>query len=194
MLMELTHLEEVAEQLQKHAASPQHLPPASEQVIMDIKGRDAAQWSLATPPSSPSLSLGSRKSSVCSISSLTSSSSGSCKSHPSPSAGHPSSAWHRSVSQQVSPAAKSSLALHLARAPPRRLPHRSRRGGEGRRASLLDVGWSFTYMHTHIRHAVTHCLGRVAPFLVAIQHTRQRPAAHPGPRAARWRRGDEATA
>lgn len=102
MLMELTHLQEVAEQLQKHTASPQHLPPASEQVILDIKGRDAGQWSLATPPSSPSLSLGSRKSSVCSISSLTSSSSGSCKSHPSPSAGHPSSAWHhRSVSQQV---------------------------------------------------------------------------------------------
>ena len=101
MLMELTHLQEVADQLQKHASSPQHLPPASEQVIMDIKGRDAAQWSLATPPSSPSLSLGSRKSSVCSISSLTSSSSGSCKSHPSPSAGHPSSAWHRSISQQV---------------------------------------------------------------------------------------------
>lgn len=101
MLMELTHLQEVADQLEKHAASPQQLPPASEQLIMDIKGRDTAQWSLATPPSSPSLSLGSRKSSVCSISSLTSSSSGSCKSHPSPSAGYPSSTWHRSASQQV---------------------------------------------------------------------------------------------
>ncbi|XP_015600839.1 MTSS1-like protein isoform X2 [Cephus cinctus] len=97
MLMELTHLQEVSDQLQRHAASPNHLPPASEQVITDIKGCDAAQWSLATPPSSPSLSLGSRKSSMCSISSLTSSSSGSCKSHPSPS-GHP---WHRSLSQPV---------------------------------------------------------------------------------------------
>lgn len=95
MLMELTHLQEVSEQLQRHAASPQHLPPASEQVITDIKGCDAAQWSLATPPSSPSLSLGSRKSSMCSISSLNSSSSGSSKSHPSPS-GYP---WHRSLSQ-----------------------------------------------------------------------------------------------
>nr|XP_033328719.1 protein MTSS 2-like isoform X5 [Megalopta genalis] len=95
MLMELTHLQEVSDQLQRHAASPHHLPPASEQVITDIKGCDVAQWSLATPPSSPSLSLGSRKSSMCSISSLTSSSSGSCKSHPSPS-GHP---WHRSLSQ-----------------------------------------------------------------------------------------------
>lgn len=98
MLMELTHLQEVSDQLQRHAASPHHLPPASEQVITDIKGCDVAQWSLATPPSSPSLSLGSRKSSMCSISSLTSSSSGSCKSHPSPSA-HP---WHRSLSQETS--------------------------------------------------------------------------------------------
>ncbi|XP_029177826.1 protein MTSS 2-like isoform X3 [Nylanderia fulva] len=98
MLLELTHLQEVSDQLQRHAASPHHLPPASEQVITDIKGCDVAQWSLATPPSSPSLSLGSRKSSMCSISSLTSSSSGSCKSHPSPS-GHP---WHRSLSQETS--------------------------------------------------------------------------------------------
>lgn len=97
MLMELTHLQEVSDQLQRHTASPHHLPPASEQVITDIKGCDVAQWSLATPPSSPSLSLGSRKSSMCSISSLTSSSSGSCKSHPSPS-GHP---WHRSLSQVI---------------------------------------------------------------------------------------------
>ncbi|XP_046745167.1 protein MTSS 2 isoform X3 [Diprion similis] len=95
MLMELTHLQEVSDQLQRHTASPNHLPPASEQVISDIKGCDTTQWSLTTPPSSPSLSLGSRKSSMCSISSLTSSSSGSCKSHPSPS-GHP---WHRSLSQ-----------------------------------------------------------------------------------------------
>ncbi|XP_076621501.1 uncharacterized protein LOC143341952 isoform X3 [Colletes latitarsis] len=95
MLMELTHLQEVSDQLQRHTASPHHLPPASEQVITDIKGCDVTQWSHATPPSSPSLSLGSRKSSMCSISSLTSSSSGSCKSHPS-SSGHP---WHRSLSQ-----------------------------------------------------------------------------------------------
>lgn len=93
--MELTHLQEVSDQLQRHAASPHHLPAASEQVITDIKGYDPVQWSLATPPSSPSLSIDSRKSSMCSISSLTSSSSGSCKSHPSPS-GHP---WHRSLTQ-----------------------------------------------------------------------------------------------
>ncbi|XP_014606385.1 PREDICTED: metastasis suppressor protein 1 isoform X1 [Polistes canadensis] len=109
MLMELTHLQEVSDQLQRHAALPHHLPPASEQVITDIKGCDVTQWSLATPPSSPSLSLGSRKSSMCSISSLTSSSSGSCKSHPSPS-GHP---WHRSLSQSVGarPSSISSMAM-----------------------------------------------------------------------------------
>ncbi|XP_066592789.1 protein MTSS 2 isoform X2 [Prorops nasuta] len=95
MLMELTHLQEVSDQLQRHTAAPHDLPPASEQVITDIKVCDVTQWSLATPPSSPSLSLGSRKSSMCSISSLNSSSSGSCKSHPSPS-GYP---WHRSLSQ-----------------------------------------------------------------------------------------------
>lgn len=95
MLMELTHLQEVSDQLERHAASPYDLPAASEQVITDLKGREMTQWALATPPSSPSLSLGSRKSSMCSISSLNSSSSGSCKNHPS-SCTH---VWHRSMSQ-----------------------------------------------------------------------------------------------
>ncbi|MPC26474.1 Metastasis suppressor protein 1 [Portunus trituberculatus] len=62
-------------QLEKHSADPHTLPPASEQVLLDIKGGEA-QWSWQTPPSSPS-SLGSRKSSMCSISSLNSSSSSS---------------------------------------------------------------------------------------------------------------------
>lgn len=97
MLMELTHLQEVSEQLERHVASPFDLPAASEQVITDLKGRDNIHWTLSTPPSSPSLSLGSRKSSMCSISSLTSSSSGSCKNQPSP-CGHP---WHRSLSQVI---------------------------------------------------------------------------------------------
>ncbi|XP_015109867.1 protein MTSS 2 isoform X2 [Diachasma alloeum] len=95
MLMELTHLQEVSDQLERHVASPHDLPAASEQVITDLKGREMTQWALATPPSSPSLSLGSRKSSMCSISSLNSSSSGSCKNHPN-SCTHQ---WHRSMSQ-----------------------------------------------------------------------------------------------
>lgn len=93
MLSELSRLQEVVVQLEKHTADPCTLPPASEQVIADLKSSDSG-WSFQTPPSSPS-SLGSRKSSMCSISSLNSSSSGSSKS---PS--HPSH-WHRSLSQPV---------------------------------------------------------------------------------------------
>ncbi|KAK8398390.1 hypothetical protein O3P69_003941 [Scylla paramamosain] len=75
LVSELGHLQEVMTQLEKHSADPHTLPPASEQVLLDIKGGEA-QWSWQTPPSSPS-SLGSRKSSMCSISSLNSSSSSS---------------------------------------------------------------------------------------------------------------------
>ncbi|KAB7507699.1 Metastasis suppressor protein 1 [Armadillidium nasatum] len=64
------------EQLEKHSANPHVLPPASEQVLEDIKSGDT-KWSWQTPPSSPASSLGSRKSSMCSISSLNSSSSSS---------------------------------------------------------------------------------------------------------------------
>ncbi|XP_067003165.1 BAR/IMD domain-containing adapter protein 2-like 1 isoform X2 [Anabrus simplex] len=95
MLSELSHLQEVVDQIQKHTADPYTLPPASEQVISDLKGSESS-WSFQTPPSSPS-SLGSRKSSMCSISSLNSSSSGSTKSHHSPSHHY----WHRSVSQPL---------------------------------------------------------------------------------------------
>lgn len=76
---EVTHLQEIVDALTKLTEDPQSLPSASEQVISDIKGSDSG-WSFHTPPSSPT-SLGSRKSSMCSISSLNSSSSGSTKSH-----------------------------------------------------------------------------------------------------------------
>ncbi|XP_073995629.1 missing-in-metastasis isoform X3 [Rhodnius prolixus] len=98
MLSELSHLQEVVDQLEKHSADPHTLPPASEQVINDVKSSD--NWTVQSPPSSPG-SLGSRKSSMCSISSLTSSSSGSSKSHHSPSHHH----WHRSLSHQAPVAA-----------------------------------------------------------------------------------------
>ena len=93
MLSEMSHLQEVVDVLEKNTAEPLILPPASEQVIADLKGSDSS-WTFQTPPSSPS-SLGSRKSSMCSISSLNSSSSGSTKSHHSPSHHY----WHRSLSQ-----------------------------------------------------------------------------------------------
>ncbi|XP_021943395.2 uncharacterized protein LOC110841623 isoform X3 [Folsomia candida] len=80
MLFELTHVQEAMQMLEKHSADPFTLPPASEQVIADLKGScDSGAWSFQTPPSSPS-SLGSRKSSMCSISSANSSSSGSAHS------------------------------------------------------------------------------------------------------------------
>ncbi|CAL4104802.1 unnamed protein product, partial [Meganyctiphanes norvegica] len=76
LLSELGHLQEVMVQLEKHSQDPNSLPPASEQVLMDIKGGEA-KWSWQTPPSSPGSSLGSRKSSMCSISSINSSGSSS---------------------------------------------------------------------------------------------------------------------
>lgn len=97
MLSELSHLQEVVDQVQKLTTDPYTLPPASEQVIADLKGSESS-WSFQTPPSSPS-SLGSRKSSMCSISSLNSSSSGSTKSHHSPNHQY----WQRSVSQHPLP-------------------------------------------------------------------------------------------
>uniref|UniRef100_T1J2R7 IMD domain-containing protein n=1 Tax=Strigamia maritima TaxID=126957 RepID=T1J2R7_STRMM len=83
MMGEMTHLQEILEQLLKNTADPYSLPPSSEQIINDVKGLEST-LSLQTPPSSPS-SVGSRKSSVCSMSSLNSSSSGSTKSRSSPS-------------------------------------------------------------------------------------------------------------
>ncbi|XP_043381976.1 protein MTSS 2 isoform X16 [Chelonia mydas] len=64
MLGEITHLQGIMEDLVVLTAEPHKLPPASEQVIKDLKGSDYS-WSYQTPPSSPS-SSGSRKSSMCS--------------------------------------------------------------------------------------------------------------------------------
>uniref|UniRef100_A0A8D8Y5B7 Metastasis suppressor protein 1 n=1 Tax=Cacopsylla melanoneura TaxID=428564 RepID=A0A8D8Y5B7_9HEMI len=94
MLSELSHLQEVMVQLEKHTTEPFSLPPASEQVMADMKGSDTT-WLLPSPTSSPGGSLGSRKSSMCSISSINSSSSGSTKSHHSPSHNY----WNRSMNQ-----------------------------------------------------------------------------------------------
>ncbi|KFP06192.1 MTSS1-like, partial [Calypte anna] len=64
MLGEITHLQGIIEDLVVLTAEPHKLPPASEQVIKDLKGSDYS-WSYQTPPSSPSTSS-SRKSSMCS--------------------------------------------------------------------------------------------------------------------------------
>nr|XP_033797113.1 protein MTSS 2 isoform X6 [Geotrypetes seraphini] len=65
MLGEVTHLQGIIDDLMVLTAEPHKLPPASEQVIKDLKGSDYS-WSYQTPPSSPS-SSGSRKSSMCSL-------------------------------------------------------------------------------------------------------------------------------
>ncbi|XP_078400096.1 protein MTSS 2-like isoform X20 [Cetorhinus maximus] len=65
MLGEITHLQAIVDDLIVQTAEPHKLPPASEQVIKDLKGSDYS-WSYQTPPSSPS-SSGSRKSSMCSL-------------------------------------------------------------------------------------------------------------------------------
>ncbi|CAN7992435.1 unnamed protein product [Ixodes hexagonus] len=81
MLHEIAHLEEIVDSLARLTADPQRLPSASEQQSGARPSvLSGAWWLFQTPPSSPS-SLGSRKSSMCSISSFNSSSSGSTKSH-----------------------------------------------------------------------------------------------------------------
>uniref|UniRef100_A0A8C2I8G4 MTSS I-BAR domain containing 2b n=1 Tax=Cyprinus carpio TaxID=7962 RepID=A0A8C2I8G4_CYPCA len=62
MLGEITHLQAIIDDLTVLTSDPHKLPPASEQVIKDLKGSDYS-WSYQTPPSSPS-SSGSRKSSM----------------------------------------------------------------------------------------------------------------------------------
>ncbi|XP_072374694.1 protein MTSS 2-like isoform X15 [Scyliorhinus torazame] len=102
MLGEITHLQAIVDDLIVQTAEPHKLPPASEQVIKDLKGSDYS-WSYQTPPSSPS-SSGSRKSSMCSsvnsTNSSTSRSSGSQTHSPSSnyryrSLAHPASASTR---------------------------------------------------------------------------------------------------
>ncbi|XP_051513327.1 protein MTSS 2-like isoform X2 [Myxocyprinus asiaticus] len=65
MLGEATHLQTIIDDLTVLTTDPHKLPEASEQVILDLKGSDY-NWSYQTPPSSPS-SVGSRKSSLCSL-------------------------------------------------------------------------------------------------------------------------------
>ncbi|XP_055002259.1 protein MTSS 2 isoform X2 [Sorex araneus] len=65
MLGEITHLQGIIDDLVVLTAEPHKLPPASEQVIKDLKGSDYS-WSYQTPPPSPS-SSSSRKASTCSL-------------------------------------------------------------------------------------------------------------------------------
>merc|ERR1712038_1441716 len=78
MVSDFQQLEEINKKLVKCTDEPFQLPASSEQVINDMK---ADGFTFQTPPSSPTSSLGSRKSSMCSISSAGSSSNGSPSHH-----------------------------------------------------------------------------------------------------------------
>nr|XP_057909464.1 protein MTSS 1-like isoform X4 [Doryrhamphus excisus] len=125
MLGEVTHLQAISEDLKSLTSDPHKLPPASEQVILDLKGADYT-WSYQTPPSSPSTTT-SRKSSMCSLNSANSSDSrGSSGSHShSPSSSSSSSSSHHlfhnhqtrhryrsSTLSQQAPARLSSISSH----------------------------------------------------------------------------------
>uniref|UniRef100_A0AAY4EX28 IMD domain-containing protein n=1 Tax=Denticeps clupeoides TaxID=299321 RepID=A0AAY4EX28_9TELE len=64
MLGEVTHLQTILEDLSSLTAEPNKLPPASEQVILDLKGSDYS-YAYQTPPASPSNTM-SRKGSISS--------------------------------------------------------------------------------------------------------------------------------
>ncbi|CAK6967590.1 protein MTSS 1-like isoform X3 [Scomber scombrus] len=126
MLGEVTHLQGISDDLKALTSDPHKLPPASEQVILDLKGSDYS-WSYQTPPSSPSTTM-SRKSSMCSsLNSVNSSDSrGSSGSHShSPSSSSSSSTSHHlfhhhqprhryrsSTLPQQAPARLSSISSH----------------------------------------------------------------------------------
>nr|XP_020464118.1 metastasis suppressor protein 1-like isoform X7 [Monopterus albus] len=126
MLGEVTHLQAISDDLRALTSDPHKLPPASEQVILDLKGSDFG-WSYQTPPSSPSTTM-SRKSSMCSsLNSVNSSdsrgSSGSHSHSPSSSSSsssshhlfhhhHPCHRYRSSTLPQQAPARLSSISSH----------------------------------------------------------------------------------
>uniref|UniRef100_A0A8C4F6N0 IMD domain-containing protein n=1 Tax=Dicentrarchus labrax TaxID=13489 RepID=A0A8C4F6N0_DICLA len=126
MLGEVTHLQAISDDLKALTSDPHKLPPASEQVILDLKGSDYG-WSYQTPPSSPSTTM-SRKSSMCSsLNSVNSSdsrgSSGSHSHSPSSSSSssssnhlfhhhHPRHRYRSSTLPQQAPARLSSISSH----------------------------------------------------------------------------------
>uniref|UniRef100_A0A672GJE4 IMD domain-containing protein n=1 Tax=Salarias fasciatus TaxID=181472 RepID=A0A672GJE4_SALFA len=114
LLGDVSHLQTLTEDLKTLTMDPHKLPPSSEQVILDLKSSDCS-WSYQTPPSSPSATV-SRKSSMCSsLNSVTSSDSRSSGSHcPSPSGlfRHRASSSSSSAPPQQTPARLSSVSSH----------------------------------------------------------------------------------
>uniref|UniRef100_A0A3Q2DMT2 MTSS I-BAR domain containing 1 n=1 Tax=Cyprinodon variegatus TaxID=28743 RepID=A0A3Q2DMT2_CYPVA len=115
MLGEITHLQNLTDDLKILTMDPHKLPASSEQVIVDLKGSECT-WSYQTPPSSPSTTV-SRKSSMCSsLNSVNSSDSRSSGSHCHSPTSHfryrASSSSSSSVLPQQTPARLSSVSSH----------------------------------------------------------------------------------
>ncbi|XP_026205193.1 protein MTSS 1 isoform X2 [Anabas testudineus] len=114
MLGEITHLQTLTDDLKTLTMDPHKLPASSEQVIVDLKGSDCT-WSYQTPPSSPSTTV-SRKSSMCSsLNSVNSSDSRSSGSHchsPTSHFRYRASSSSSSVLPQQTPARLSSVSSH----------------------------------------------------------------------------------
>ncbi|XP_038135712.1 protein MTSS 1-like isoform X6 [Cyprinodon tularosa] len=115
MLGEITHLQNLTDDLKSLTMDPHKLPASSEQVIVDLKGSECT-WSYQTPPSSPSTTV-SRKSSMCSsLNSVNSSDSRSSGSHCHSPTSHfryrASSSSSSSVLPQQTPARLSSVSSH----------------------------------------------------------------------------------
>ncbi|XP_029591339.1 protein MTSS 1 isoform X9 [Salmo trutta] len=109
MLGEITHLQTLTDDLKALTMDPHKLPPASEQVILDLKGSESS-WSYHTPPSSPSTTA-SRKSSMCSsLNSVNSSDSRSSGSHCHSPTSH--YRYRSSALPQQGPARLSSVSSH----------------------------------------------------------------------------------
>ncbi|XP_056154025.1 protein MTSS 1-like [Lampris incognitus] len=116
MLEEITHLQNLTDDLKALTMDPHKLPPSSEQVIVDLKGSECT-WVYQTPPSSPSTTV-SRKSSMCSssLNSVNSSDSRSSGSHCHSPTSHfryrASSSSSCSAPPQQTPARLSSISSH----------------------------------------------------------------------------------
>uniref|UniRef100_A0A8C2WSC7 IMD domain-containing protein n=1 Tax=Cyclopterus lumpus TaxID=8103 RepID=A0A8C2WSC7_CYCLU len=114
MLGEITHLQTLTDDLKALTMDPHKLPASSEQVIVDLKGSEST-WSYQTPPSSPSTTV-SRKSSMCSsLNSVNSSDSRSSGSHchsPTSHFRYRASSSSSSVLPQQPPARLSSISSH----------------------------------------------------------------------------------
>ncbi|XP_062291854.1 protein MTSS 1-like [Scomber scombrus] len=114
MLGEITHLQTLTDDLKTLTMDPHKLPASSEQVIVDLKGSECT-WSYQTPPSSPSTTV-SRKSSMCSsLNSVNSSDSRSSGSHchsPTSHFRYRASSSSSSAMPQQTPARLSSVSSH----------------------------------------------------------------------------------